>query len=284
MSLLSDNQQLFVHWVKEREAVRLRRAVGQPAPWTDDPAIADWCYCNIDREDDAVTRWIRQNWTYPYTPDGIWSADYYTLAMMVARVFNLPATLEVLGQPVESVLWLEHAEEELWKKKKRGERIWNGAYIVSTNGKRMPKITRYSKVLGEAAEHLENIDAQQTLAEAHEAIKQVEGFSNFLAAQVVADLKNTPNHPLRLAEDWWTFSAPGPGSLRGLGWFWETKVTARNYYEAIERSWGEVKEEFPVEIVRKLCRQNLQNCFCEFDKYMRVRTGGRAKRRFRDEN
>src|SRR5699024_1025926 len=113
------------------------------------------------------------------------------------RVFNLPSTLEVLGQPVEAAMWLEHGADILAERKAQGARIWSGAYIVSTNGKRTDKRSYCLNLLSEAISHIENIDAQQTLADTHAAIKQVDGFSDFLAAQVVADLKNTPNHPLR---------------------------------------------------------------------------------------
>lgn len=273
----SSTKELFIYWVTEREAMRARRAAGAPAPWTDDPAMAEWRYCNVYREDDRVTRWIRQHWTYPYTPTGRPSARYYTLAMMVARVFNLPRTLQLIGQPTQRG-WLARARPVLLQAQSRGSRLWNGAYIVSTNGKRLPKIDRYMGIFGEAVEQLELIDRQPTLADTHHAITQVEGFGDFLAAQVVADLKNTPNHPLRLAEDWWTFSAPGPGSLRGLSRFWGCRVTPRTYDEAITNAWALVQ---PALSGRRLCRQDLQNCMCEFDKYMRVLAGGRAKQRYR---
>jgi hypothetical protein len=46
----------FVYFVGERETIRLRRESGQPRPWTDDPILAAWSFCNVRREDDRVSR------------------------------------------------------------------------------------------------------------------------------------------------------------------------------------------------------------------------------------
>jgi len=101
--------------------------------------------------------------------------------------------------------------------------------------------------------------------------KRVDGLGSFLAAQIVADLKNTKGHPLEGAPDWLYFSAPGPGSLRGLSWYYQAKVTPSNYHELIN--------EAAINLGWEHCMQDLQNCFCEFDKYCRVLTGtGKSKR------
>ena len=65
MSSLTHNQQAFVYWVKERMAVLTNRmAFDNPKPWSDDPIFQSTYFCNVRREDDKVTRWIRMNWNY----------------------------------------------------------------------------------------------------------------------------------------------------------------------------------------------------------------------------
>jgi hypothetical protein len=122
--------------------------------------------------------------------------------------------------------------------------------------------------------------ANCTLKDAHELLSSsLEGFASFMAGQVVADLKNTKGHPLSKAEDWWTFSAPGPGSLRGLKWYFdrEWKINHATYEDAMANVMYEIQDDLPY----KICMQDLQNCMCEFDKYMRVKTGkGRSKRSY----
>jgi len=84
-----------VYWITEREAIRKRRAAGQPAPWTSDPILNSFRFCNVRREDDAVTRHIAQRWREPRADD-----PHLWFAMAVARFINLPDTLDELGYPV----------------------------------------------------------------------------------------------------------------------------------------------------------------------------------------
>lgn len=279
--MLTANQEQMVYWITERDLIRQQKEEGLPAPWSDNPVMQETYFCNVNREDDKVTKWLRTNWTYPRNDWGEECAKYYDFAMIVARIFNLPSTLEELQQPVETRYWLEHAEEVLFDRKARGDNIWNGAYIVSTNGKKMDKATYCLGLLKKLALNLNITDNCISLAEAHKRLMGVEGLASFLAAQVVADLKNTKNHPLSKAPDWWSFSAPGPGSLRGLSWFFEEQVTAKTYRLKIQEAYDLLEFELPDHILDILCMQNLQNCFCEYDKFMRVTNGtGRSKRKY----
>lgn len=278
MVLLHAHERM-IYWITERENIRKKKEAGLPAPWTNDKVMAETYFCNVNREDDRVTRWIRNNWQYP-TGDAI---EFYDFDMIVARLFNQPNTLEKLGQPSKyGYDWIERARTILFDMKSRGERIWNAAYIVSTNGKKLDKITYILNLLDTLAICPTVTHNAQTLREAHQSLMEVEGLASFLAAQVVADLKNTKGHPLQEASDWKSFSSHGPGSLRGLGWFFGRKVTAKNYQECIEEAYSILELELPDEILEILCFQNLQNCFCEYDKFMRVsnRTG-RSKRKYK---
>jgi len=287
--MLTFNQMQMVYWIRERENIRKLKEAGEPKPWSDNPVMQETYFCNVNREDDRVTKWIRQNWTYPTLTDEFLAeedtAENYTFAMVVARIFNQPETLSELMQPIDFDedlgLWLENAETVLAERKAAGKRIWNGAYIISTNGKKMPKADYCLYLLKKLANNKDIIDNCKTLAEAHKKLMSVEGLASFLAAQVVADLKNTKGHPLASAPDWFTFSAPGPGSLRGLSWFWEEAVTGKNYQQSMDNAYELLEWELPEETLTTLCHQNLQNCFCEYDKFMRVTTGsGRSKRKY----
>lgn len=287
--MLTFNQMQMVYWIRERENIRKLKEAGEPKPWSDNPVMQETYFCNVNREDDRVTKWIRENWTYPTRieefQDEEETRETYTFSMVVARIFNQPDTLSDLMQPIDwdddLSLWLENAETVLAERKAAGKRIWNGAYIISTNGKKMPKADYCLYLLKKLANDKDIIDNCKTLAEAHKKLMSVEGLASFLAAQVVADLKNTKGHPLASAPDWFQFSAPGPGSLRGLTWFWEETVTGKNYQQAIDRAYELLEWELPEETLAILCHQNLQNCFCEYDKFMRVTTGsGRSKRKY----
>ena len=145
----------------------------------------------------------------------------------------------------------------------------------------LPEILRFQTVIAE----------QRTLFETHAALSVVDGFGSFMAAQVVADLKNTPGTTQRSAPDWYDFVAMGPGSKRGLN-----RVMGRGLndplraveFEALLKVLRERLVEANVmaatsmaavgdRVLPYLCLQDLQNCLCEYDKYMRIKAGGKSR-------
>jgi len=223
-------------------------------------------FCNVHREDDRVTRWVREN----YTPDIF--GEYYEVAIVAARLFNRPETLEQIKFTL-----VPSPHLQLWdllnKMKENEQQIWSGAYLITTHGRKMSKIDYCVELLQNCID-ITPVHMEDPTCEGYfRAFKRIDGLGSFLSAQIVADLKNTAHHPLQAATDWYTFSAPGPGSLRGLSWFHNQRITPRDYRGAIENvaahlEWSD-------------CMQDLQNCMCEFDKYCRVLTGtGRSKRKY----
>tara|TARA_R110000764_G_scaffold60094_1_gene129254 strand:+ start:5505 stop:6347 length:843 start_codon:yes stop_codon:yes gene_type:complete len=276
--MLTHNQEQLIYWINEREIIRKKKEAGLPSPWSDNPVMQTVYFCNVNREDDKVTKWILENWKYDKSP------YLFTFSIIVARIFNLPSTLERLHQPIQQVDdWLDYAEDVLDNMSLDGDTIWNGAYIVSTNGQKIDKATYCINLFKEVAEwHLDVVDNCKTLAEAHTALMGVRGLASFMAGQVVADLKCSEGHPLQQASDWNSFSAPGPGSLRGLTWFFEESVTAKNYHCKMQEAYDILDMELHGDILDILSMQNLQNCMCEFDKFMRVSQGtGRSKRKYK---
>lgn len=230
-------------------------------------------FCNVHREDDRVTRWIREN----YTPDTF--GDFYEVAIVAARLFNWPETLEKIKFSLvpspHMKLWAILTELQESKVK-----IWGGAYLITTHGRKMSKIDYCVELLQKIIDITPVHMAAPTCEGYWHWFKRVDGLGSFLSAQIVADLKNTKSHPLEAAPDWMYFSAPGPGSLRGLSWFHKRKITPTNYEEAITEVRSYIENRLG-EPYFTMCMQDLQNCMCEYDKYCRVLTGtGRSKRHY----
>jgi hypothetical protein len=257
--------------MQERESVRQKKEASAPKPWSNDPIFQTVYFCNVNREDDKITKWIRNFYKYDWNPID------FELNIIFARLINWPETLGTVGWITpESYDYIEAGILEL---QKEGKKVFGDAYIVSTNGRPMPKASYLAKILLPAAQ--EGLGTAlpalrgHSLARAHAALMRCSGLGSFLSAQVIADLKYTKGHPLESADDWGSWAAEGPGSLRGLDWlnFWqdnfvETLLELRRQLPAEQRLW-----------VADL--QNLQNSLCEFDKFMRVKNGtGRSKRRY----
>lgn len=262
----------LAYWISERESIRLRRAANMPPPWTPDPIMAGTRFTNVHREDDKVTKYIRNAhvWSNPGMP--VWP-------VLLARMLNNIPTLSVL----ESLVLqgdLDRIGHLLKARRLAGHRIFSGAYTISTCGQKVDKI---DYVLGVVAA-VKRIDDHgewdyTRLYAFHNQLMQIKGLGSFLAAQVVADIKNIKGHDLYAAPDWYTWSAPGPGSLNGLTAYFGRTITEAEYHKAIEECWHEVRLLLP-DYVLPLHRQDFQNCLCEFSKYVRVKAGGRARNRY----
>jgi len=62
--MLTDNQEQLIYWINERENIRLKKEAGESPPWSSNPVMQVTYFCNVNREDDKVTKWIRDNWLY----------------------------------------------------------------------------------------------------------------------------------------------------------------------------------------------------------------------------
>ena len=269
----------LLYWIQEREAIRLRRAAGQPRPWTNDPILATWSFTNVKREHDRVTIWIREDWCEPHADD----PDLF-FAMAVARLVNWPDTLAELGYPIP---WdREHLVAVVQARAARGEKVWGDAYNISNAGKSLPKVEVVASVLDKLWTRRKVLRPRpdDCLLSFYARLRDMDGFASFMAAQVVADVKQV--EPLRSARDWGRFAAPGPGSRRGLNRVLGRPVDAPWHDDdawraALARVHEVIAPDLETIGIGRLCAQDLQSCLCELDKFERVRLGeGKPKRRF----
>jgi len=257
----------LLQFIAEREAVRQRRASGDPPPWTEDKILGDWSFCNVKRECDRVTCWISDNWREPHADDpDLW------FAMAVARLVNWPPSLAEIDWPAP--FDRDRFVTKLRERAERCEKVWGDAYTINAGAKGVSKADHIANILEKlwAARDRLRPRPGEGLVEFHNRLKERDGLSDFYAAQIVADVKYAQ---LLDASDWMTFAASGPGSRRGLNrvmgrdkdapWKEENwRIELRNLHRAI-------KPELERLGLGDLHAQDLQNCLCEFDKYERVR-------------
>src|SRR5262245_27933153 len=75
-------------YIHERAQIARKQAAGSPRPWSTDPILHTFRFCQLEREADYTTREIRKLWREPHADDReLW------FAIVIARVVNLPASL-----------------------------------------------------------------------------------------------------------------------------------------------------------------------------------------------
>src|SRR5215470_1488370 len=81
----------FIAFIEERENVRVRRKAKMPWPWSQDTILQTYRFCNIHREDDAVSQHYQKSVRDRYKDDPI-----VLPATVAYRWFNRITTCDAL--------------------------------------------------------------------------------------------------------------------------------------------------------------------------------------------
>lgn len=248
------------HFIQERRLIRERRESGAPEPWTTDPILARYRFCNEQREHDKTTRWLKLNWRDPYTSDPLL---YW--AITLARFVNRISSLERLQYPVASdgSVDLNH----LYQVASTIKPLWGTAYMIRSSDGRAKLDYVFRDVLEPLLANGRSPRPDDTLRSYSDELRSHYGIGPFMAGQIVADLKYTPQ--LAHASDWHTWAVLGPGSRRGLNRF-----HSRQLHAPIDEAQA-LAEFLDIRLHLKsvgvdFCAQDVQHCMCELDKYQRV--------------
>lgn len=295
----------FVHFARARHDIYLRREAGEPSPWTDDPVLHRFRFTNVYRELDATTIWFAKNVRDPmrHSPDVL-------LATVLFRWFNRIVTGDAIfnqlgaydnGGSVRTA-WnqlkvthnVDHLEGAIRLFCGNGPYV-TGAYIIKTpdgmdklNGviwcvnQFLNGVTKTSGggSIGDAFTlGMELLDTQSwSLEETWEMLRQFPYLGDFMAYEIVTDLRHTDL--LKNATDIYSWANPGPGAMRGLNRLHGRNLNhrqpkhvfvceMRDLLEKVTRTmeWPQNPSGLSVEM------RDIEHTLCEFDKYERARLG-----------
>lgn len=275
----------------ERHQIYLRRKNGKPKPWSEDPIFQQWRFCNVFRELDTTTVWIRENIRERFAKHPqLW------FMLCIARYVNRIETLENLmskagSWPVSSTFRLEHLTRALEGIAHSGAPVYTGAYMIRAESDPTKAWYSWTKhryiaeiVLGRLWKNRHDwarfLDGATTLEEVWREFQQPHyvGWGPFMAYEVVTDLRHT--RYLENADDIYSWANAGPGALRGLNRLYgrplkkpnrEAVAEMRVILTAINPYWHPLELEM----------RDIEHSLCEFDKYERVRLGeGKPRNRY----
>lgn len=262
----------LLYWMQERQRIYLKRQAGDPLPWTKDPILKKYRFCNVYREQDRVTQWIQENWRETYAQhENLW------IAMCMARLINWPDTLAEIGFPEK---WNpKQILRVMEKRRARGEKVYTGAYMLnSSKGSRNKPYHTVNRVLNPLwRAYQKQPIVWDTLENAFNQLNGFFGMGRFLAYEAITDLRHTCY--LQDAPDIMTWANVGPGAKRGLN---------RIFGRLLEQSQpvgillGELLEVMDWIILKRdqtllptVEARDIEMSLCEFDKYQRA--GDREK-------
>lgn len=276
--MLEEAYRLLVFWITERERVRIAKERGdERRTWTRDAIIATWRFCNVNRCDDRETRWI-----FKHVIEAHSDSPVLWFNLVIARLINWSPSLACIGYFDE---WdCDRFVKSVFFMQSRNEKVYTGAYMVPAGPSGVAKhVYIADAVLSEMWQCREQVPINGNCQQWSDFLRRFPLMGDFLRNQVITDIRYT--HHLRNADDWSSFILPGPGTQRGLNRLFGKPLNQRYLQGAAELDLSILRQRIVAEqpqlaeTLRDI--NNLANCMCEFDKYMRVLNGeGKPRARY----
>lgn len=268
---------LYWYFAYERQNIFNKKKKGLPAPWTNDKILLTYKFCNSYRVNDRVSQYLLRNVIYNGTN---YNDRDMIFRIIIFKLFNKESTWELLIKEFNDITLdnfdFKRCSNILSDAIENGIKIYNDAYISCA-----------TKAFGYDRKHdnhlallyrmfiTDNIDVliinSKNMEEAFNIIKSYPLIGDFMAYQLITDINYS--NVVNFSED--EFCVVGPGSKRGIN---KCFISKGNYsYEDIIKYMYENQdmefERLGLDFVgipnRKLQLIDIQNIFCELDKYCR---------------
>lgn len=217
--------------------------------------------------DDKVSAWLRDEWySQPLAKTHAGAVVMATLG----RLINWPDSLACLGimheWDVRTVL------AALRNYRAPGRKVFTGAYIINggKGGDKLTTVCHQVQIVHDRAARMLDTNYMRST---WELFMDIPGIGSFIAGQIVADLRWFVKGAWQDRHAW----APlGPGSARGmrrmLGLPHRGPMKQSQFDDLLPQLLLELHDTpcLAVLVERKCEAMDLQNCLCEFDKYMRL--------------
>ncbi len=265
----------YWRFAAERQQLFIRRVFGSPPPWTEDPVLRRYRFTNAYRASDRVSQYLIQHVLY----EGDQTPGETFFRAMLFKLFNKIETWQALasrfGQPIAATYQPDEYARVLDDLLDRQSRVYSAAYIIPSPNLGHPRKHRnhlhlLNRMLLDEVPSL--IAAAKSLEAVYKIFKQYPSIGPFLAFQFAIDL----NYSAFLDFSEMDFVVAGPGARSGIRrCFTDTgglsdEDVIRAVSDLCETEFSRQDIDFPDLWGRPLQLIDLQNLFCEVDKYSRV--------------
>lgn len=263
----------------ERQAIFERRLADRPAPWTEDPILAQYKFTNPWRASDRVSQFLIRNVIYE---DLNIEAEDLVVRIVLFRLFSRPHTwraLEARLGPIRRATLDDPELEVVLEELRASGPIYTNAFILCAtkaygyDRKYLNHLALLRDMVG-PGQLPQSIEAALSLVSVYAALAAFPLIGPFMAYQLAIDLNYSPL--LDFSED--EFTVPGPGAERGIRKVYPgaRRADMPKLIHRMVAEQDEASEALGLPAPRLLGRRPLraidcQNLFCELDKYARVR-------------
>lgn len=292
----------FFAYARERQSALIKKRAGVPkGHQSDDPIINYHKFCNVFREDDRTTIWLREN-----VREKMIGQPELLLATILFRWFNRITTGEAIfcQTTFDNFTAWEHFLYEMDRdiddalgilRSSIVSYCGSGPYVTGSyciiGMPYMPKLDGilacvrnvveeggWRTVAGQMLEHR----GEMTMESVWDWFRCFPRSGDFMSYEIVTDLQHSPGF-LDQAPDRMTWANAGPGAIRGLnrmcGRPLEQQHEKKETNDAMRLILTQTSysDRWPVEWPRWDMR-TVEHTLCEWDKYERLRLGqGRVK-------
>ena len=270
---------MYWYFAYERQNIFYNKLNGKNMPYTNDKILQEYKFCNCYRVLDRVSQFLLKNVIY----NGVeYSKEDIIFRIVLFKIFNKEDTWNYLVEELKDIVLenfsFKSYDRLLIEYKNNGNKIYNDAYISCANKafgyemKHQNHLALLEKMFIKDKIQNEIINCK-SMEEAFYVLKQYPLIGNFMAYQLITDINYSEVVDFREDE----FTVAGPGAIRGIkkcfsnleGKTYEDVI--KYMYDIQENEFKRLNLDFKYIRGRKLQYIDLQNLFCELDKYLRVK-------------
>lgn len=268
----------YFYFIQERMNIFWRK-IEKRSNWTKDPILRKYKFTNVYRACDRVSQYLISQVIYKdlekYTPQDV------LLRILVFKIFNKISTWEFLQQFYGEIT-IHHFDvkviSQLLTERQNKVPIFNNAYMMTGSHRKYNHlVSKHEKWLSMVkaefidGQKVDKILSASSLEEVYRLLNTCSFLGEFLAYQYAIDFNYSPF--INFSED--SFVKAGLGAIRGIkkcflkyGNDYEDAIQyVHANFESLQEKYGYT--EFRPLPGRKPSLLDLQNCFCETDKYLR---------------